>query len=612
MRVHGSPLADLKAPAAPSALGLDAVWHSPLGLAVLDGEGRLARGNPALAALCGVPVEELLGRPFHEVLPGAREPIERALATGQALASIELGDTPRLLASLQPSKDGLLCMLQRLPDLADLAPKRTGERPRLFDEHEAHQTLLDAVLGQMPAGVIVAEAPSGKLLFSNEQAERILRRALYPVEAGAPARMSLGTRPDGSPIERDEWPLARSLREGVTIEGEEIEVVRGDGTRALLRCNSAPLLDRAGRAFAAMVVFEDVTEEKRAERALLESEARFRRLAESGMIGVFFADQGAVTDANDAFLELVGRSREELRAGALKWRELTPAEHAAHDERALGELRQRGVCAPYEKEFVRPDGRRVPSLVGAARLEEGRDAWVFFVLDNKERKRAEELQRQLMGIVSHDLRSPLSAVNMAASLLLNAEDLPERHYKTVARIHSSSERMRGLIGDLLDYQQARVGRGLPLLRRPCDLATVCSAVMQELELVHEGRELRYHPGPDGKGSWDPGRLSQLVQNLLSNAFHHSPAGTPVRLSWQRLDAGQVQLEVHNQGPPIPAEFVPHLFEPFRRGNVLGGGTQGFGLGLFIVREIVRAHGGTISVRSIEGEGTTFTVRLPRA
>ena len=157
-----------------------------------------------------------------------------------------------------------------------------------------------------------------------------------------------------------------------------------------------------------------------------------------------------------------------------------------------------------------------------------------------------------------------------------------------------------------------MGRGLPLLRRPCDLATVCTAVLQELELVHEGRALRYQPGDDGKGSWDPGRLSQVVQNLLSNAFHHSPAGSPISLVWRSADSGCIELAVHNEGPPIAEEFVPHLFEPFRRGKVRGGGTQGFGLGLFIVREIVRAHGGTVGVQSSAADGTTFTVRLPRA
>jgi PAS domain S-box-containing protein len=329
------------------------------------------------------------------------------------------------------------------------------------------------------------------------------------------------------------------------------------------------------------------------------------------MIGVFFTEGERIAEANTAFLELIGAGRERLQQG-LSWRALTPREHAARDDRALAEVRQASVCKLYEKDFLQMDGTRIPALVGAAQLEEGRDGLVFFVLDDRERKKAEELQRQLMGIVSHDLRSPLSAVNMASALLLNADDLPERHYKTVARIHSSSERMRLLIGDLLDYQQARVGRGLPLNRRPCDLATICNVVLQESEMIHHDRDIRYQPGADGRGSWDPGRLSQVVQNLIGNAVAHSPAGSLVRLGWASGADGHVTLEVHNDGPPIPLEFMPHLFQPFRRARPKGPGQQGFGLGLFIVHEIVRAHGGTVSFRSAEGEGTTFTVRLPRS
>jgi PAS domain S-box-containing protein len=486
-----------------------------------------------------------------------------------------------------------------------------AERQRLLEELEAKQSLLDAVLQQMPAGVMVAEAPSGNLLFSNEQAEQILRRALFPVEAGAPARLSVGMLPDGSSEGRAEWPLQRALRSGESITGDELEVVRGDGTRALLRCNAAPLRDRQGATVAAIAVFEDVTEEKRAERALLESEARFRRLAESGMIGVFFAERDAVTFANDAFLELLGMAREELLQSGLRWRELTPPEQVALDDRALQEVRERGVCRPFEKDFLRRDGTRVPALVGAAQLEEGRDGWVFFVLDNRERKRAEELQRQLMGIVSHDLRSPLTAVVMASAHFVYAEDMPARHVKTAARIHASAERMQRLIKDLLDYQQARVGRGIPIARRPCDLHKICAEVLAELSLLHPRRELRYEPHGEGKGNWDPDRLTQVLQNLLSNALQHGPHDEPTRLSWRPAEDGMVLLEVHNGGPPIPAEFTPHLFQPFRRARPVSDGSQGFGLGLFIVCEIVRAHGGTVAVRSVEGEGTTFTVRLPR-
>jgi signal transduction histidine kinase len=107
-------------------------------------------------------------------------------------------------------------------------------------------------------------------------------------------------------------------------------------------------------------------------------------------------------------------------------------------------------------------------------------------------------------------------------------------------------------------------------------------------------------------------MAQVITNLVGNAVQHSPEGTPVRVGSRGRD-GEVLLEVHNEGPPIPAEVLPTLFEPFRRGRSTGGGGMGsVGLGLYISRQLVEAHGGTIQVRSEQGEGTTFTVRLPRS
>ena len=488
--------------------------------------------------------------------------------------------------------------------------REEAERQRLVGELEGKQRLLDAVLQQMPAGVVVAEAPSGKLIFSNEQAEQILRRALIPVEAGASARMSIGAGPGDSPGDPEGWPLQRALR-GETVSSQEIEVVRGDGTRAELRCNAAPLKDGQGQIFAAIVVFDDVSEKRRAARALLESEARFRRLAESGMIGVLVVEGDQVSEANEAFLALIGRTREELLRGPpLRWSEVAVKDHADRDQRGREEIRQRGFCKPFERDFLHKDGTRVPGVVGAALLEKDRKAWVLFVLDDRERRRAEELQRQLMGIVSHDLRSPLSAVVMSSSHLLYADDIPERHLKTAARIHTSAQKMRRLVNDLLDYQQARVGRGIPIHRRPADMHRICGEVVQELELLHPNHRLVYEPGVDGSGSFDADRVAQVLQNLLGNALAHGPDGAEVRLRWA-ADETTLQIEVHNGGPRIPASFLPQLFEPFRRGRPSVDGSSGFGLGLFIVQEIVRAHGGRVAVQSTEEDGTTFTVRLPR-
>jgi PAS domain S-box-containing protein len=157
-----------------------------------------------------------------------------------------------------------------------------------------------------------------------------------------------------------------------------------------------------------------------------------------------------------------------------------------------------------------------------------------------------------------------------------------------------------------------LGRGLPVFRTRMDLAEAARAAADELASVHPGRSLRCELEGAVWGHWDADRIAQVLSNLLSNALQYSPQDSEVRLV-VREDGDWVELAVHNRGPPIPSERLLDLFEPFRRGTRWGERTRegNLGLGLFIVSQIVRAHGGDISVRSSTDESTTFTVRLPR-
>ncbi len=226
-----------------------------------------------------------------------------------------------------------------------------------------------------------------------------------------------------------------------------------------------------------------------------------------------------------------------------------------------------------------------------------------------ERVRLVELQQQLMGIVGHDLRGPLTAIMTGAQLLARTAEIPETRRPAVQRILSSTRRMERLIRDLLDFTRARLGGGIPVNRRPVDLAAVCQKLADEIQPQQAAQGVEFRMEGDLGGEWDPDRLSQVVQNLLANAVRHGGQAGPVTLSAHGNGNGVV-LEVHNDGPPIPRDLRPHLFEPFHPGG--NGRTGGsVGLGLFIVKSIVEAHGGTVEARSEEAEGTTFRVWLPR-
>ncbi|WP_407736782.1 ATP-binding protein [Hyalangium sp.] len=300
--------------------------------------------------------------------------------------------------------------------------------------------------------------------------------------------------------------------------------------------------------------------------------------------------------------------------------------HPEDRERVLSSFRGAidGTAQEWQEEYRlrRADGTwaHVVDRCHIVRDEQGRAIQVVGALqDVSERKRLEaealqraEFERQLIGIVSHDLRNPLNAITLAATAIIRSEELEERQRRNAVRVLTAADRATRMIRDLLDFTQARQGGGIPLSRQPMDLHELVQTVVDELQVTHSDRTLLVERTGDAKGEWDPDRLAQVISNLLGNALQYSPPNTPVKIT-TRGEVDTVVLEVHNQGEPIPAEVLSRIFEPMERGTHLQAVRAGrsIGLGLFIVRHIVLAHGGRVSARSLVDEGTTFTVLLPR-
>jgi signal transduction histidine kinase len=224
---------------------------------------------------------------------------------------------------------------------------------------------------------------------------------------------------------------------------------------------------------------------------------------------------------------------------------------------------------------------------------------------------AASFRELIIGIVSHDLRNPLSSILMTLDMLTKQEaELNDRGKLLVGRAARSALRMKNMIAQILDFTQVRVGAGLSLTLTPTDLGEVCRRMVEELELVHStpGRFVCECVG-DVTGSWDSDRLAQLISNLAANAISHGTPQTPIAVA-MRDEGDEVCLEISNHGNPIPPELIPSIFDPFRRAKGESD-SNGLGLGLFICQQIARAHGGSIDVRSNAAEGTTFTIRLPR-
>jgi PAS domain S-box-containing protein len=473
---------------------------------VRPGDNAIVDANPAYARMHGFTREELLGLDGMTLFaPEARGAVPRHIAAAHSKLHHEY-ETVRLrkdgsrfpaLMHVTSFRDERGEVVLRAATVMDISQRRAAEveRQRLLATLEAERARLSAVLEQLPAGVIIAEAPSGQLVMGNRRVAELLGqpfRASSTISAyGADY---VGFHPDGRPYAPEEWPMARALLTGEVVEGEEIGVPREGGTQGTILVSGAPIRDREGRIVAGVVTMLDITERRRSEDAVREA-ARF--------------------------------------------------------------------------------GER------------------------------------LIAIVSHDLRNPLNAINLSATQLLHSEALQAREQRAVARISKAAERMRRMIAELLDFTRGRLGGGIPIQLEPLDWRALVRQCVEELEAAWPERTLRLVMGSGTfQGRGDADRLAQVVSNLGGNALQYSPPETPI--TFNLLEAGEdVVLEVHNQGEPIPPDALSHLFDPFRRARAETG-SGGLGLGLYIVEQVVKGHGGHIEVTSTAEAGTTFRVTLPRA
>ena len=300
-------------------------------------------------------------------------------------------------------------------------------------------------------------------------------------------------------------------------------------------------------------------------------------------------------------------------------RSLELSSHAhAHDRYAIGfdvdqlVAEYRAVRASVIRLWTRKMGQADSStLEELTRFNEAIDE---MLADSVARYSAivERAKNLFLAVLGHDLRTPLSAVLAAANTLLLSEDESNRTAKTAALILRSSTRMGQMVSDLVDFTRTRLGSGVPLVRLPMDLGVAAAEAIEEIEAANPQHTLGLAKRGDLRGSWDEARMKQALANLIGNAVDHGTSGTPITVSVSG-DGEHVVLRVHNHGPPIPEADRARIFEPLvgvaeTSSPVV---STHMGLGLYIVRQIVQGHGGTVDVESSESAGTTFTATFPR-
>lgn len=379
------------------------------------------------------------------------------------------------------------------------------------------------------------------------------------------------------------------------------------------------------------VYLHDVTERKQVEESLRESERRFRALVDSNILGIIVSDpQGNIYEANDAFLKLVGYSREDLAAGRMLWTAMTPPEYLAQSLQSVEEVLTTGVIQPFEKEYLTKEGKRVPVLLGSTilRREGASPLMIAFVLDLTASKEIERQKDLMLGVTSHELKTPLAALKGTFQLLQRRakrldgrqgslppevreflQDLSERLAACVRQVDVQTH----LINDLLDVSRITAGTLQVELER-CDLISLVRETVEDLRVIAPERPLKLFLPERFQAIVlaDRARISQVVTNYVTNALRYTRPDQPIHIGLT-LQEKVVRVWVQDKGPGLTEEAQKHLWQRFHQvkgvpvQNDIG---KGLGLGLYICQTLVAQHQGEVGVESTPGEGSTFWFTVP--
>ena len=350
------------------------------------------------------------------------------------------------------------------------------------------------------------------------------------------------------------------------------------------------------------------------------------------------AADGTFLRVNRTFCSWIGQPPEALVDRRRFQDLLTMGGRIFHQTHWAPLLQMQGSISEIKLELVHVDGHAIPMVLNVIQRQENgvvvHELAAFIARDRdkyereliQSRKRLEDLvaesarlqaeakdralfAEQMIGIVSHDLRNPLSSIQMGAHLLVQSDPSPTQQ-RILTRVQRAADRANRLIADLLDFTQARLGKGLAVERVTINLHEVIRQTVEELADVYPARKLEHRCLGEGLCFADANRLAQAVGNLVSNAMVYGSPDKAVTVT-SIVEASSLTIAVHNDGAPIPLHAQARLFQPMTRGANATNAGRSVGLGLFIVSEIGKSHGGNAHVKSTAEHGTTFGLTLPR-
>ena len=410
-----------------------------------------------------------------------------------------------------------------------------------------------------------------------------------------------------------------------------------DGTVYWVDTTIIPFLNEEEKAYQHIAIQSDITERKVGAEALKRSETRFRKIFESKIIGFLFCDsKGNIIEANDFFLDIVGYTREDLVLGNVDWVNMTPSEYIPIDQLALNQIQLTGTSQPFEKEYIRKDGSRVPVLICAASIDGNNpDKSVAYIMDISERKKAGEeirilnetlekkvadrtLQLELANkeletfsySVAHDLRAPLRAIhgytNILSSEYVNNFDNDAK--EMMNSVLGNARKMGQLIDDLLAF--SKMGKK-ELQVSIIDMTEIADAVLQSLRSPSSSFEAKITVQTLIPASADKNLIQQVFFNLISNAIKYSKVNPNPEIEISSFyEGGEVVYRVKDNGVGFDMKYANRLFGVFERLHDAAE-FEGTGVGLALVKRIITRHGGRVWAEAETGKGATFYFSLPK-
>ncbi|GHO56706.1 PAS domain S-box protein [Ktedonobacter robiniae] len=353
----------------------------------------------------------------------------------------------------------------------------------------------------------------------------------------------------------------------------------------------------------------DIEEQKLTEEALRQSQERASVLMNSNIIGIFVDEGDRIVAANDTFLRMTGYTQEDLREGRMNWLHMTPPDYLDRTLEAHQELASKQSITPYEKEYVCKDGSRLPVLVGGVILQHHPSQAIGFVLDNTARKELEQRKDDFISMASHELRNPLATLKLQTILLHRQLARQGTLAPALSSMQTQINTLTRLVEDLLDVSKIQAGR-LGYVQETVDLDALLREIVDTMQQTHPSHRILMRGAVQTNLLGDRDRLEQVFTNLISNAIKYSPGAETVEMDLS-TSPESATIRVRDHGLGIPRELRDKIFDRFYRvTDPKQMAIPGLGMGLYIVSEIIKGHGGTITVDSDVGKGSTFTVTLP--